>query len=340
MKKLLLVFICFILVACTSPSTDEPTASPSATTEPEPTVLKMGSGSVTAVSTRSDATAEAVGESRILTTICVVVLEDDVIRQVTFDAVQATTEIDAEGIIQVEYEPLLSKKELGDDYNMKTYGGSIGEWYEEVAGLEAYLIGKTVSEALMTESDEDAMAELQTTTTITVTDFIAALDKAATAAVEADGLATIGLGTSSVYGEHHSYDATADTEGALELDVTYAAAGYDSEGQIVYVQFDVAQNSVTFDATGVYTTDTTAATPTKLEKGDDYNMKTYGGSIGEWYEEVGALEDTIMGMTVAEAIGIPADETAMTELQTTTTITIDDFMIALDNTLEEVKSVE
>ena len=70
----------------------------------------------------------------------------------------------------------LSKKALGDDYNMATYNpAAIGEWYEQVAYLERALVGKTRDEALAIETKG---AEIVAGCTISVDPYIAAVEAA------------------------------------------------------------------------------------------------------------------------------------------------------------------
>ncbi len=70
----------------------------------------------------------------------------------------------------------ISKKALGDDYNMATYNpAAIGEWYEQVAYLERALVGKTRDEALAIETKG---AEIVAGCTIAVEPYIAAVEAA------------------------------------------------------------------------------------------------------------------------------------------------------------------
>ena len=64
---------------------------------------------------------------------------------------------------------------------------AVGEWYQQAAALEEYCIGKTAAEVAGMPLGENshgyntapAVEELKTTCTISVTDFLAALAKAA-----------------------------------------------------------------------------------------------------------------------------------------------------------------
>jgi hypothetical protein len=332
------------LVACSN-ATTEPTVTPDekVTSEPtvETTVLKLGTGSFTTISNKSDATEDANSDGKITTTICAVVLDGDVIEQVTFDVVQVKTLADAKGVIASDFEGvLLSKKELGDDYGMVTYGDSISEWYQEVADLEIFLTGKTIEEALSLEANSNVLTELNTTTTISITDFIKALDIAVNTVENINGAYSFGLGTSTEFGLGHSSDASEDADGGIEVNVTYAIVAYDMDGNIVDITLDVAQNKNIFDTAGKFTTDTTVATPTKSEKGDDYGMLAYGDSISEWYQEVADLELFLIGKTAEETLVLEDNQDMMTELNTTTTIGISNFVKAIYDSTNDIKIIK
>lgn len=71
----------------------------------------------------------------------------------------------------------------------------------------------------------------------------------------------------------------------------------------------------------------------KVELGDRYNMVAYGGAIAEWYEQVKAFENYVVGKTreevkrITDADGKVTDET----LTAGCTISVSDFMKAIDN---------
>jgi hypothetical protein len=84
--------------------------------------------------------------------------------------------------------PVLSKKELKDDYGMRRASNIGKEWYEQAAELEKWMVGKTAAEiqALkVKERDASHVAvpdvpELTSLVTITVEKYLAALGEAYT----------------------------------------------------------------------------------------------------------------------------------------------------------------
>ena len=97
-----------------------------------------------------------------------------------------------------------------------------------------------------------------------------------------------------------STDAAADKNGSAVYDVTLVAVTVDDNGVIDSCAIDGIKSTVEFDATGVITTDLTAAPQTKNELGEAYGMKAYAGSAYEWNEQAQALADYAVGKTVEE----------------------------------------
>ena len=94
-------------------------------------------------------------------------LEDGKISKIEIDE----TYVDAEG------NPT-TKKEMKEAYYMKTYGGSKGEWYEEIAHLEKELVG-TDGNFTLDETGRATDADILTGCTIGLTE----IQKAVVAAV-------------------------------------------------------------------------------------------------------------------------------------------------------------
>ena len=151
-----------------------------------------GLGSVTSVKL-TPAAADKAGSVSVNTTMCAVTLDDaGKIVAVQFDVVQPKAAFDAAGAASGELNAApQTKKELKEGYGM-VKASSIGkEWFEQAAALEAWCVGKTVEEvcAMKTFDRGDGShtmvpdeADLKTGCTITVGDYLAALQKAAAVA--------------------------------------------------------------------------------------------------------------------------------------------------------------
>ena len=176
MKKFLAVVLALILcLAATSALAD-----------------KYGTAALTSVGTANDASADKDGAIQSNTTICFLVLNDDgTIKYVKFDVVQAKVTFDAAGkCVTAVGDEILSKVAKQDGYGMRGASAIGKEWFEQAEAWEAYCIGKTVEEVAATpfyslnESHTTCpdVEELKTTCTMTVGEFIEALEAAAAVA--------------------------------------------------------------------------------------------------------------------------------------------------------------
>ena len=157
--------------------------------------------------------------------------------------------------------------------------------------------------------------------------------------------ATVMVGTGSVTNVASKINEGSDKE--VKFDTTFASVV--SEGNVIkYIYFDVAQDKVTFDATGHVTSDNTAST-SKKALGDKYGMKDKSSIKKEWYEQVEALEKWAVGKTVEEVLNMPTTQkdekhtvTADKDLMTGCTIGVTAFQQALEKAAKnavEVKDV-
>lgn len=143
--------------------------------------LYHGFGAVTNASSSKNASADANGTVQVNTTMAsVVVDENGVIISVHFDVQQTKINFNAAGEITTDVSVNFPTKiELGDAYNMRATSEAMGigkEYFEQIDGLEQWLVGKTVAEfkAAVEGKDETLLAVC----TIKVGDHIASLEKA------------------------------------------------------------------------------------------------------------------------------------------------------------------
>ena len=108
--------------------------------------------------------------------------------------------------------------------------------------------------------------------------------------------AKLGLGTVSTV---EATDATEERAGKVATAVTVAAVLVDADGKILACDIDCLEASLgmTVDGEAV----AASSLVSKRDKGDSYNMVTYGGAKLEWYAQVDKLETVLVGKTAAEA---------------------------------------
>lgn len=296
--------------------------------------VKVGLGAhVDMTYASKDATAEKEGTTQADLHVAAVTIDaDGKIVAVEVDSIQIKATFDTTGAVVAGTEQTFqTKKELGDNYNMKKYGpeGAIGkEWYEQAAAFEQFVVGKTAKEveALLGSDGYPTDDTLKTGCTIKVNGLVPAVVRACEDAVansfEAASTDKLALG---LVGE--TAKAAFDTEKATGSSQAYAnfvAVTSDKDGKITNCILDSVQANFTWDATGKITSDLNAEPTTKYDLKEKYGMKEYGPqppeAIGkEWYEQADVFMSFVKGMTADQVAaiavnegGYPADDTLKT----------------------------
>lgn len=294
----------------TTPIETEPVAAEGA--------VRTGLAIVTGLDT-VDATAEEEGSADFAITLAgILVDENDVILDCSIDAIGHKFTFDTTGALTSDITAdVLTKNELGDNYNMKTYGGAIAEWYEQVDAFEAYCIGKTIDEiqnGALTESGYAADADLATSATINLFDYVSALvtahSNAQVLGAEAGDKLVLSCTTSQG-------DAA---QGNAQLNVDAVALTVNGDGVITSCQIDALQGKATIDENGAVTG---TNVDTKNTLGFDYGMVAWAGATYEWFEQAANFASYITGKTAAEVDGIAMTEaTAPADADLATSVTI------------------
>ncbi|MBE6877810.1 MAG: hypothetical protein E7488_01405 [Ruminococcaceae bacterium] len=331
------------MVACGS-------SEPAAPAEPELT-YKTGVGSVISVAvTEEDAENEKGASAQVNTNIVAATFDSEGrVVSATIDVAQNKATFDLEGVAgEVDTR---TKCEKGDDYGMRgvsTIGKEVNEQY---AAFAEYWVGKTVEEikAMPTFKRDDShtnvpdVEDLKASVTITVQDYIAALEKAYNNAVETSGVpAKTGLGiivSPSVTNE----DVENEKGASAQMNTSFIVVALDEAGTVVAAQLDVAQQKVAFDLEGKQAGEVDLRT--KNEKGDDYGMRgvsTIGKEVGEQHAAFAAW---MVGKAAADVSGMetyqrdeshtacPSDE----DLKASVTITVGDYLKAFDKAVANAK---
>ncbi len=301
--------------------------------------VKTGLGAVISIAKSASATADAgaLAEADV-TTAAVTLGADGKILGVKFDVLQSKVNFDAAGQLTTDIAVTpQTKVELKEGYGMKKASAIGKEWYEQAAALEDWMVGKTIDQVMgMKVSDQGTTAEADLTSSVTVHvgDFLSAVKKAVDNArdfgVKVTGKTKTGLGHAVSIAK--STSATADAAALAETDDTFAAVTVDENGKIVGVLIDTAQVKINVDATGAVTTDTTAAPKTKVELGDEYGMKKASAIGKEWYEQIAALGQWMIGKTVDQVKGMKVSDqgtAAEADLTSSVTIHVADYLTAV-----------
>lgn len=302
-------------------------------------VYKVGVGSVTTVQPRA-AVVETAGRIRVNTTIATVVLDKDgKFVSVEIDVAQQDGTFDVVGAI-VKAEAAPTKKEKGAAYDMKKASAIGKEWDEQVKALEAWMIGKTLAEVKalpLTEGKVKDGEDLKSSVTITVTDYLAAVEKAVANAVELENVAKVGgASVSSI----QPRAAVAETAGRIRVNVTFAAVALDKDGKVIAAVVDTAQNDGTFDILGVIVK--AEAAGTKKEKGAAYNLKSVSAIGKEANEQIAALEAWMAGKTLTEVKALPLTEGKIKDgedLKSSVSVNVTDYLAAFEKAVGVAKDL-
>ena len=321
----------------------ELTASVSTPDATNVSTLRSGLGVITTLTSSKEATDEKDGQGQVDSIIVgLTVDENDIIQDIRIDAAQTRVGFSNEGQILSDLNaPVFSKIELGTDYGMGQVS-EVGEYYEQMAGLREWAIGRSVSEfmGMPLDGGHATDADLMATTTISVDGYINTFSKAIENlnTHQLEGGEKIGLGIETKISG--SKNASEETNGSLEVASYIAMLTLNEEGIITSVTLDRAQSRIGIDGTGAYTTDISEPVLTSVELGDDYNMRRVSGIEKELFEQYEGLEAWMIGKTPEEVITMTLDEGGHptdVDVRTSATIALDDILVAVQKAAENIK---
>ncbi len=295
--------------------------------------LKTGLAIVSSAGSSKEATEEKDGTAQVDSTAVAVLVDDKgVIKDIVIDVVQTKFNFSTTGEITTDLAKTFdSKKELGDDYNMRGASPIGKEWDEQAAALEEYVIGKTIAEVkgIALEDGYPTDEDLTSSVTMNIASVITAIEKAVNNSkdIGAKPGDKLGLGITSGAGSR-TKNASEEGDGTVQAYSHYGAVSFDKSGKITSSVIDASQTNVTFSAEGKLTSELTGDFKTKLELGNDYNMRDASNIGKEWFEQSEGFSKYIKGKTVSDVSGIalqdgyPTDE----DLTSSVTITITDMI--------------
>lgn len=169
---------CTIEVVEFANAVDKAISNATASTATKDDTLKLG---VSTAQTTNDATEDKAGSNKVETTLfAAAVNAEGKVVAATSDSVEVSFTFDTAGKSTFDTtKEVLSKKQKGDSYGMKSEYGSKKEWYEHAAAFDAACIGKTASEiAGLADTSGKVGADLQAAgCTINVSGFVKAASK-------------------------------------------------------------------------------------------------------------------------------------------------------------------
>lgn len=305
--------------------------------------VKTGLAVLTSTGSSKDAAADSEGLAQIDSTIVAVLVgEDGKILDCTIDSAQTRINFSAEGKITTDLaSEFQSKQELGTNYGMASKSTIGKEWSEQANAFADYVVGKTVDEVkgiALTEG-VPSDADLSSSVTIHVTDFISGVEKAVNNAKSLGAKAGDKLGLGVTTNIAKSTDA-GEADGVAQAYSNYSVVTTDKDGKITSCVIDASQSNVNFSTTGAITSDLTVAPQTKQELGTNYGLASKSGIGKEWFEQADALAKYVVGKTAEEVKGIAVSEEGVptdADLASSVTIHIGDYTAVIDKAVANAK---
>lgn len=309
---------------------------------PRQPVAKVGLGHITSIEKSRDLAVDKNGKvtapvAQVDTTIAAVAFDQEGrIVAVAIDTAQTKVNFDKDLKVTSDLTAQnKTKVELGDGYGMRKASSVKKEWHEQIAEFEKWMVGKTVAEIKgLKVKQRDAshpavpdVPELTSTVTVTVGDYIAAVEEAYKSGVEVPaGAVELGLG--------HEISIAKSKTATAQVDLTMAATLMDKDGKVVRVVIDTVQTKVPFGKDGKVAVDKSGEFKSKVELGDGYGMRKASSIKKEWYEQIAEFERWMVGKTVAEIKGLKIKQRDAShpavpdtpELASTVTVTVGDYI--------------
>lgn len=325
-------------------------------------IAKIGMGHVTSVEKSSDLGTkdgkDVLPLGQVDTIITAVAFDKDgKVVKVTIDNAQTKVEFNKDLTLKSDVKAEgKTKVELGDAYGMVKASSIKKEWYQQIAELEKWMVGKSVADikGMKTVKKDDAhpsvpdVAELKSSVTVSVEGYIAAVEEAFNNAVEVKGAEKIGLGHNVSIASSKALGKDKDGKEVLpvaQVDTVMAVTAFDKDGKVAKTIIDNAQTKVTFDNTGKVTADKKAAPKTKNELKEGYGMIKASAIKKEWYQQAAALADWMTGKSIADIKGmktVKKDDAHpsvpdVAELKSTVSISVQDYIAAVEESSQKAK---
>ncbi len=337
---LVLAMVMLTLAACGGGAKEEAPADDNAAAAG---AVKTGLAVITSAAKSVDAGDENGAAQADSLVAAVTVDEAGTIVKCAIDQAQTKIEFSKEGKIVTPLDTVfVAKKELGADYGMAKASAIGKEWNEQADAFAAYVEGKTVEEIKGIAVDAEGVptdADLKSSVTVHVTEFIAAIEKAVGNAQELGASADDKLGLGVVTNIGKSKDA-AEEDGLAQAYTYYTATTFNADGVITTCLIDASQTNVTISKEGKITSDINAAFQTKNELGDAYGMKK-ASSIGkEWNEQANAFAQYVVGKSLDEVKGIAVSEEGVPtgdDLKSSVTVHVFDLMTVIEKAFNTAK---
>ena len=325
MRKIGIYLFIILLFGCSAPAVNAPKV-----------IHQAGSASVTNMKFEN-ASAEKAGSIQFNTTIAGVVLdENDQVIYVSIDTAQNKGFFHQDGQVE-ENESIASKKLLKEDYDMKKASAIQKEWYEQIAWLEEWMIGKNMDEIKNLSLDEmgyPADSDVKSGCTMNVKDYLKAVEKAVSKSVPVEKAASYGFANITEL----KSTAASESLGSIQSNTTFALTGFSEDKKIQSVLIDTDQNATSFNSAGGIEQSEIKLSKKLLK--EDYGMKKVSAIQKEWYEQIASLEEWMIGKTIEEVNQLSLSEDKIpldTDITASVTMKVAGYLEAVEQSAENAK---
>lgn len=314
-------------------------------------IAKIGLGSITSTNASKDGEDNPATAQADVTIAAVAFDAEGRIVEAKLDVAQTRVNFN-EDHTNADFDPeaeIMTKMELGPDYDMKKASPIDKEFDEQLNAFMDYIVGMTAEEVanIPTRAKDDHhqnvpdVADMLTSTTIDIGAFLHAVDEAWNVAVDAEGATKLGLGIYTTLG---GKEATEDAPARAQINTNMAALGLNDDDVIVANYVDVVQAKVEADSDGVIV-ERQDSIESKKELADEYGMRKASDIGKEWYEQMAAFEEFTVGKTADEVLDIPVKERDenhqhvpdLPELESSVTISVEGYQEVIKRAAEDAQ---
>lgn len=233
-----------------------------------------------------------------------------------------------------------TKKELGDEYGMRKASGIGKEWNEQIEFIESNLVGKTLEDVKnikLVEKDGKKIfedADLISGATLGVEDYMKAVVKAFENAKEVKENTVEKVGIKAVTKMGSNTAEIKDGKFAAQFETTVSVVGLGKDKKVEIVEIDTAQNKVDFTLEGFVPSEKEATTKRTL--GNDYGMKAASKIGKEWFEQMDAFQDVLVGKTLEEISNLKLEGENVDAISGAT-IKLGTYKFAIEEAIKNIK---
>lgn len=278
------------------------------------------------------------GSARVdLTTAVLICDKDGKIKKCYIDCAENTMSVKG-GSAETDND-YRTKREMGNDYNMKSASKIGKEWYEQAEYFDKWAQGKTkkqIEDLKIGSGGGTEDTDLSAGCTVSVSDIKEAVIKAFddSRAVSFSATDACEIRFAALTDDSKTQNATDSKKGTAAMTTTFAALAV-TDGRISAAVIDTAEPKLPFSIDG--SVDQMDYSGTKRELGNDYGMKAASKIGKEWYEQQEYFCNYIKDMTEDEVDAVSTDADGKpkeADLSSGCTVAVKDYITAVKTAMK------